>query len=213
MNPLTRTLCVLAVLVTGLSGCGGLSRPYPEKSLHALDVGSPEKSEAAKGTHVLKVENVWVADPFSALTFNYKVGESKFTSDYYNGFIAPPGRMLTGNLSSWLAASGIFSAVVSGENSADYDFVLETNVTALYGDYSDSKSPLAVIEAKFFLIDESGGRFVIAFQKQYRENEPISAISPDELVRGWDRGYRRMLESLSADLSKVSIVQGAAAER
>ena len=86
----------------------------------------------------------------------------------------------------------------------DHDLTLETNVTALYGDYSAAGSPLATIEAKFVLIQEQGKAFGLLCQKTYRESQPMEGKGPDKLVSGWEQGLHRMLEQLAADLQAVA---------
>ena len=95
-----------------------------------------------------------IAKPFDATGFVYKVAESRFTTDYYNGFIAEPDRLLTGELVNWLAASGEFGSVVEESSAADYRLTLESNVTELYGDYTNKTAPQAVMELKVFVIDD-----------------------------------------------------------
>ena len=197
------TACCAIAMVASLllcGGCGSLSKPYPEKSLYAIDLGELPAPEKSQETRVLRVDDVHVAKPFDGLAFVYQVSNSQFTTDYYNGFITSPDRIFSGALVDWLARSGLYSSVINGDSSADYQLTLETNVTQLYGDYSATGAPAAVIEAKFFLIDQTGGNYNIIFQKAYRHSEPMSAASPTELIRGWGKGYRNILTSLSEDL-------------
>jgi hypothetical protein len=111
--------------------------------------------------------------------------------------------LLTGELMSWLAASGPF-AVVLGSTGADYDLALETNVTALYGDYSEKAAPKAVIEARFVLVREQRGAYKVVFERVYREAEPLASEKPEDLVKGFGLAYRRMLARLTADLRTVA---------
>jgi cholesterol transport system auxiliary component len=196
----TGIVVALTVLITGLSGCAGLTRPYPEKSMFAISAGDPPAASAAPVPAVLRVQSVRLAKPYDERTFVYRTGESAFTADYYNGFVAEPDRLLTGEVVGWLSRSGLFSAVVGGTSTVDYDLTLETNITTLCGDYSVKGSPKAVIEARCFLVREQGGVYTILFQKVYRESEPFSGDKPEQLVKGWGQALRRLLESLAVDL-------------
>jgi cholesterol transport system auxiliary component len=199
-------VCVLSIgsmAIVLLSGCAGLTQPFPQKNLFAISVGDPSPAGAAPMKAVLRVQGVRVAKPYDELTFIYKTGDSAFTVDYYNGFIAGPDRLLTGELTRWLSESGLFATVVSGTSSVDYDLSLETSITGLYGDYSAKGSPKAVVEARFFLVNERGSSYDMLFQKAYRETEPVEGQKPEQLVKGWEKAFRRMLESLAADLRKV----------
>jgi cholesterol transport system auxiliary component len=205
-----RTRLALLVGLMVIAGCASLTKPYPGKNLYAISVGDPPATSAASGHGTLRVAVVRLAQPYDSLTFVYKIGDSKFTSDYYNGFIAPPDRMLTGELISWLSKSGLYSAVIGGGNSADSHLSIETEVSALYGDYSDPKSPSATLTARFFLIDSSGSSYRIVFQKLYTQTEPMANASPDELVKAWERAYRGILGSLVDDLKQLPAAESTA---
>ncbi len=193
-----------SLVSTWLSGCSGLTQPYPKKNLFAISAAVPAGSRASPVPAVLCVKAVRIAVPYDEKTFTYKTGESTFVADYYNGFVAEPDRLLTGELTRWLSESGVFRTVVNASSSVDYDLSLETNVTALYGDYSAKDSPKAVVEARVFLIRETGKPYNLLFQKVYRESEPLAGHGPEQLVQGWERGLGRMLEGLVADLRAVA---------
>src|SRR5277367_5209622 len=93
-------LALLALNVLCLGGCN-LSKPYPDKTLHTIELGDPPPVTGAASSAAVRVDRVRVAEPFNNTTFVYKVGDSTYTTDYYNGFIAEPGRLLTGDLSAW----------------------------------------------------------------------------------------------------------------
>jgi cholesterol transport system auxiliary component len=186
-----------------LSGGCSLTQPYPEKGFYGLSAAPlPQAGPAESG--VLKVEPLRIARPYADGNFIYKVGQEKFTSDYYNGFVTPPGRILSGLLVQWLSGSGLYQSVVDTESSADHDLVLDGNVTELYGDYSDAKAPKAILEVKFFLIRERAAGIVVLWEKSYRAAEPLPGGGPEKLVHGWGAGYRRILEELTTDLRTAS---------
>ena len=193
---------ILLLMLLGTAGCASLTQPYPQKNLYVISAGEPAAPGGSRSPSVLRIRPVRVAKPYDEKTFVYKTGESIFTVDYYNGFLADPSPLLTGELTRWLAASGGF-AVVLGSTGADHDLTLETNVTALYGDYSEKTSPKAVIEARFVLVREEKTAYKVVFEKMYRETEPLAGAQPEQLVKGFGQAYRRMLEKLTADLRTV----------
>src|SRR4051812_8795799 len=161
----------LVVCFAGILGCSSFSKPYPDKSLHTIDLSLSSQPKTASLTAanltstaaVLRVDSVRISEPFDGNSFVYRTGPSKFTNDYYNGFIAAPTRILTADLTEWLAESGMFASVVSGKSAAEYQYSLESNFTSLYGDYRPGQSPNAVIEATFFLIDQTEGQYKVVF--------------------------------------------------
>jgi cholesterol transport system auxiliary component len=189
-------------MMLGNIGCATLIQPYPQKNLYVIPVGNPTTVPAVSGGPVLRVQVVRIAKPYDEKTFVYKTGESAFRIYYYNGFVADPGRLLTGELITWLAQSGLFTAVVGGSG-VDHDLTLETNITALYGDYSVKGAPKAVLEASFVLIREQAKAYTPVFQNTYREVKPMDGGQPAQLIQAWGRAYARILEKLTADLQSV----------
>lgn len=199
---LLRTALAAALL---LAGC---SQPYPQRNQYSLNVGSTPNplqppaapATAPAGQAVLRVDVLRIAAPYSGNDFIYKVGANKYTSDYYNGFIASPQAILTGELIQWLGDANIFKAVVDSRTGIDHRLTLEGNVTALYGDYTDLKAPAAVVEIKFFLIREKDADAVIIRDKLYSARVPLSGRGASLLVAGWGEAYRQILQQLTDDL-------------
>ncbi len=194
----------LALLCLSLVSCEAMMKPAPDKAYFAIDVPPPAKAKASSDL-VLRVRRVNVATPYNARTFVYKVGEGKFESDYYNGFITTPAENLTGELIEWLAAGGPFASAIDGASSVSHQLVLESNVTALYGDYTDKQAPQAVIETKFFLMDDTGADVRIVFQKTYRQTAPVDGEEPAALVRAWNETWRKTFTALVNDLGQVNL--------
>lgn len=194
-------LIILAVFGTGCSAFS--TRPYPDKSLFALQVGPAPATKEARNPLVLRIQNLRISPPFDSNTFNYKTGAAQFTNDYYHGFIAPPAQLLTSELNTWLSQSGPFACVLDGASAADYQLILEGNVTAFYGDYTPGTTPQAVIEVKFFLIDITGDNYLVRFQKVYRRTEPLKGAKPEQLVHGWNQACQSVFEALAQDLRQL----------
>ena len=191
------------------AGCGSLSRPYPDKSLYGISAGDlPQRSDSPRHG-VLMVKRMRVNRQYADANFIYKTGSSQFKLDYYAGFIATPDHVFGGELANWLSRSGLYSSVVTAGSSAEYQSLLESNITELYGDYTQNP-PTAVIEARFFLIGESGGALAIKFQKTYRQTEPLGSPGADKLADGWNKAFREILTSLVNDLAQVPPGDGSA---
>lgn len=202
LTPRWPSMLLLLLTVCG-TGCSAFStRPYPDKSLYALKVGPAPASKDARSPLVLRIQNLRVSPPFDSNTFNYKKG-AKFTNDYYRGFIAAPAQLLTSELNAWLSQSGPFACVLDGASAADYQLLLEGNVTAFYGDYTPGTTPQAVLEVKFFVIDTTGNNYQVLFQKVYRQSTPLKGDQPDDLVNGWNQSCQAVFEALAQDLRQL----------
>lgn len=196
--------CLALGLISACTvGCG-LSRPYPEKALFALDPGQAPKAARPVSPAAVLIRSVYVASPFDAQTFFYKRAGSQYELDYYNGFVAAPGQLLTGTLLNWMGQSGLFAAAVESGSRMTAAYVLEANVTQMYGDYSDPKAPKARLAATFFLLDTRPVDAVIIFQKSYQASAPISPATPAAMAAAASAAYRSILVELTGDLAGVN---------
>ena len=203
---LTTAACVFLV------SCGPLSRPATDRELFTIEPGAPSqslapsrspesvlKTSSADGS-ALRVRRLQVANPYAGTEFVYRTAGGSFRTDYYNGFIAPPAELLTGAVLDWLSRAGAFASVVDSTSTVPTRYVLEGNVTALYGDYTDRKAPKAVIRMKVFVLDEQARGSRLAFQKEYEATAPVRTASVRSLVEGWNQAARSVLEKLQVDL-------------
>jgi hypothetical protein len=140
---------------------------------------------------------------YAAKSFVYARDHGAFESDFYNGFFVPPSAMFTDLMHRWLKASGLFGYVVDSSSYMEATHVLESKVTALYGDYSIRQSPLAVVQMEFLLL-QCGSKIPRAIlEKSYRFQIPIPGTSARELVSGWSVATWRILDGFARDVSKV----------
>jgi cholesterol transport system auxiliary component len=207
-----RAVAVVAAAVCTLAAsCGMLSQPAPEKALFAIDPGEPPAAVASSaprskasttmpGGAVLRVRRLRVASPYDGQEFVYRIKGDEFRSDYYNGFIAAPDQLLTGSLVAWVLRAGIFESVVDMSSGIPARYVLEGDVTALYGDYTDKAAPKAVMTVRVFLLDDADAGLRIIFQKEYNAAVPIDPGSAESLTKGLSHAFRQILEQMTADL-------------
>ena len=187
----------------GPAACG-LSKPYPAKQLYAIDVGTPQPVTAPLPGMTLRVLRARVSDPFSSREFQYLIAPNQFQQDYYANFVADPDRLLTSEIIEWMSAAGLYATVVDASSPVKADRSLQCVVTQLYGDMSDpAVSARAVVEARFFLLDETDVDAKVLFSKDYRQAEPVTGTGADKLTQAWGRAMRKILEQLTTDLRAV----------
>ncbi len=178
------SLGVTFAALLGAAGCTSLTQPYPQKNLYTLSAGQPVQVGGPRRL-TLRVQPVRIATPYNSRTFVYKSGPNAYTIDYYNGFLTDPDRLLTGELISWLETSGPF-AIVLGSSGADYDLSLETNVTALYGDYSVKTASKGRHRGEVRIGQGAGGCLQGGLPGG-PPGEPTAAWRPVRATRRWPR--------------------------
>ena len=108
--------------------------------------------------------------------------------------------MFTEQLRRWLQKSGLFSQVIVSDD-LPADMMLETAVTALYGEQRDQFSPQAVLEMQFFLMDNEEKNTKPLFQTGLRVEVDIEQSLPSDFVNGWQQGLEELLSTVEDDFS------------
>jgi cholesterol transport system auxiliary component len=187
----------LAVL-TGCSSAEKYDRKY--YVLHANRPAAPVRTQT---DYVLDVSRFTVDSAYSGSGLVCRVGESEYESDFYNEFLAAPAAMVTDETRNWLSRSRLFRRVLDPGSRIDPTHVIEGNVTALYGDFTDRSSPKAVIEMRVFLLKAKAGEEPLSvFGKTYRSSVGIESDGPEALVEALGRCLQTTLSALENDLAE-----------
>jgi len=205
-----RLMVLTTVLAVFAAGC--LSKQaYPRREFFAVDPGRPEPAPATGSAHdlVLRIGLVRVASPFASQRFVYRTGEPQYESDYYNGFVDGPDRLLTASLVEWMSSSGAFRAVIDGDSGARYDVEMETNVVELYGDYRQPSRPRAVVAVRVFVLERQGASSRVLFTRRYDATVEMPASpthgDPAALANAFGLAWRETLIQFTADIRQRSL--------
>ena len=198
------------VLSFFLTGCFNFNKSYPEKHFFVLSAKRSDKSSVSKSDVVLRISRFRVSPGFEGKSFVYRKGNSNYTSDFYNEFFISPGPMITEEVRKWLTGSGLFQHVISSSSPVEPTMELEGVISALYGDYRNTKAPGAVLEIQFFLVRNGPSQPVIVFQKTYHEETIIKGNSPGSLVEGWNLAMEHILTQLETNLKDLKLKEGKA---
>ena len=207
-----KTLLILFIgqlaLFSLLTGCFNFNKSFPEKRFFVLSASRSEKLSLSKLNAVLKIQRFRVSPQFEGKGFVYRKGNFNYESDFYNEFFISPGLMIAQEAGKWLSGSGLFKYVMSSSSPVEPTVELEGVISALYGDYRDTKVPKAVLEIQFFMVRNVSSRPVIIFGKTYHEETLIKGNSPDHLVAGWKLALEHILTKFETNLKDLDLKEG-----
>lgn len=192
-------------LLSLLTGCFNFKKNFPEKRFFVLSASRSEKLSSLKLNAILKIQRFRVSPQFEGKGFVYRKGNFNYESDFYNEFFISPGLMIAQEAGKWLSGSGLFKYVMTSSSPVEPTVKLEGVISALYGDYRDTKVPKAVLEMQFFLVRNVSSRPVIIFGKTYHEETLIEGISPDTLMAGWNLALEHILAKFETNLKDLDL--------
>jgi cholesterol transport system auxiliary component len=205
-----KSTCPVGVLVLllFLTGCLGMGRNSVEKRTFVLNAGRQGEVGSSATGAILRVRKFRVSPRYEGKGFVYRTGDLRFESDFYREFFTPPASLITEEVRKWLAESGPFEVVMDLSGQTGPMYILEGEIIDLYGDYNRGSLPRAVMDIRFFLINDVSGRSEMVFQKRYRKEPPLKSDSPDALVQGWNEALSQILTDLERDLRQVVLKTG-----
>lgn len=198
----------VVVLFVMLSGCVTIEKSYPDKHYFVLEVHRNVNPAKASGIGILEVVEARLSPRYAERSFVYRTSEARYESDFYNQFLVAPASLISEEIHKALARSHIFQHVIGSSSQLQPTHVLESGVSALYGDFRDINAPKAVLEMEFFLSREASGRSEIVLEKRYSQSVQLRARSPEALVKGWNEALDAILASFTADLKAVNLGPG-----
>ncbi|MGB2688080.1 MAG: hypothetical protein WBC36_03775 [Desulfobacterales bacterium] len=191
-----------------LTGCFNFNKSFPEKHFFVLSASRSEGLSVSKSDAVLRIRRFRVSPRFEGKGFVYREGNLNYASDFYNEFFISPASMIAEEVHKWLKRSGLFQYVMNSSSPVEPALELEGAISALYGDYRDTKVPKAVLEMQFFLVRNVSSQPVIVFGKTYHEEIFIKGNSPDALVTGWNLALEHILNKFETNLKDLDFKEG-----
>ncbi len=193
----------LTAALVCVAGCDYNAKVIDKQHQYMLAARRVSAAPRSPGKGVLKVRRFSISSPFETREFVYRKTNSEYASDFYNRFFAPPADLIAEETQQWLGASGVFANVIDSFSGADYDYMLEGDVKAVYGDYRRQSDPNAVMEIKFVLIDEHLTRDIVIFNMKYRSVQPTGDKTGPAMVEGFNACLAEILTNLEADLRRL----------
>ena len=192
-------------LIIFTTGCAKLDKSYPERKYYVFDVTPNVSASVPIPNSVLKIRRFRVSPAYHGNGFVYRISSDGYESDFYNQFFKSPSSLITQVVYKWASKSSPFEYVVEAPSEVTPDFILDGVINAIYGDYSASGSPKAILRIQIFLLIEVAAKREIVFSKTYREETDISSKSPTALMNGWNAALKAILTDLGSDLRKLNL--------
>jgi ABC-type uncharacterized transport system auxiliary subunit len=195
----------LAITVAaGLAACS-FTRPPVERATYDLAPARGAAPGASTQSVALKVKPFRTAPPYDGREFLYRKSDGQLVADFYNGFAAGPGELVTTATTEWLKGSGLFGAVLEPGISADAAYALEGAVLAVYGDLRDGKRPAAVLDVQVYVVRAGPEGRELVLDRRFSERVDLPDAAPEALAKGYNEALARILGRLERDLGALAL--------
>jgi uncharacterized lipoprotein YmbA len=191
------TLLLAGLAAALLAACA--SSPPPKPHYFLLDPGRPPSMEALRPSETpasAAVSFVDVAAPFASDGFVYQTGTHHWETDPYNQFLVSPADMMTSILRNWTRDSGLYGDVAGPVAGGGQEFLIDCDLTELYGDFRNPSAPRAVLTLEVQVTRATDKGRVIVLRKTFRKMVPVAARTPAALVDAWNEALRQELSLL-----------------
>lgn len=132
-DPMRRraALPALAALLAA-AGCSVLpDRPYQESLRFALSPQRPARQAAPRGAPVLQLRLMRAAPGLDQRGLRLAGADGVVAVEFWSEWTAPPAELAEEALRQWMAASGLFAAVVAPGSRLNAEMVMEGELTRL----------------------------------------------------------------------------------
>jgi cholesterol transport system auxiliary component len=203
MPLLRRRLLLLLPPALGAAACSVLpSRPYREVQRYALLPERPRREPPAKRGPVLLLRSVRAAPGMENRGLRIVGGSGQVESEFYDEWAAPPVELVEEAMRQWLAASGLFAAVVSPGSRLRAGLVLESELLRLH---AEPRAGLARAGLAALLLEEQrdGGQPRILGQFTPEGTAPLPGGARREDTVPATEAVAAMREALAAALAAL----------
>lgn len=187
-----------------LAGCG-IKNDYTKKQmfrLHANGTTPADQSNRSTGAPLV-VKRLDISPEFDGAGFIYRVGQNRFTQDYYNNYITSPARMISDVMLEALVDSPQFAPAPNNRIPDDI-FQLWGKITALYCDRRNASHVSAVVTMALNLDRLNKDGFIPVLAKTYSSQIPLGAdTSPSAYIQALNRGLAEIVKNILSDFKQL----------
>nr|WP_321403477.1 ABC-type transport auxiliary lipoprotein family protein [uncultured Desulfobacter sp.] len=198
------TLTCILTATAFLTGCG-IKNDYTKKQifrLYADDNAPADESNRSTGAPLV-VKRLDIAPEFSGAGFVYRVGQSRFTQDYYNNYMTSPDRMISDVMFEALVQSPLFAPAPSNRVPENV-YQLWGKITSLYCDRRNESQVSAVVTMALNLDRLNKAGFTKVLSKTYTRQIPLgNDTSPQGYVTALNRGLAEIVKDILSDYQNL----------
>lgn len=191
-----RTFLLGAALAA--SACSVLpSQPYLQRRDWPLAVTRPRAVPAPPHAPVLLVRSVQAAPGLEPRGVQVLQPDGSVRIEFYEQWAVPPAEAVDDDLRRWLAASGLFAAVLAPGSRMTADLVLEGELTALHADLANKTAEAALA---LVLIDLHPSPARVLLQRTLRAQVALDGADAPAVVRAQVAAVTELLRATEAAL-------------
>ena len=190
---------VLLGATAGLAGCSILpSRPYLEKREWPLDVRRPVILPPRPRGKVLLVRTLRAAPGLEARGLQVVQADGSIRTDFYEEWSVPPTDAMEDVLRRWLAASGLFSAVLAPGSRLRADLAIEGELLALLANPAERVCHASL---GLVLLDLRPVTARVLLQAEETATAPLAGSTPPDVAHAGQGAVARLMAKIEADVS------------
>ena len=184
-----------------LAGCSILpARPYVEKREWPLDVRRPATLPPNPAGKVLLVRTLRVAPGLEARGLQILQADGSVRTDFYEEWTVPPADAVEDVLRRWLAASGLFSAVLAPGSRLRADLALEGELLSLLARPADR---LSRVSLGLVLLDLRPSPVRVLLQTDVAATAPLDSGEPPAVAHAGQAALASAMQMVEAQIASV----------
>jgi cholesterol transport system auxiliary component len=194
-----RRLTLGAALGLAAARCSLLpSQPYVELREWPLSVSRPASLPPRAHGKTLLVRTIQAAPGLDGRGLRVLQADGSVRSEFYERWAVQPADGVTDSLRRWLAASGLFAAVLAPGSVSSSDLALEGELTALHVDLANNTGTVALAVV---LIDQHPNPVRVLLQKTERATVALTSTDTPALVHAQIAALEEVLRATEADIA------------
>jgi cholesterol transport system auxiliary component len=192
-----RRLALATILAT--AGCSLLpGRPYVERRDWPLVVRRPVTLPPRASGKILLVRTVTASPELGTRGLQWLEQDGSVHVDYYEQWAVPPAQAVDDDLRQWLAASGLYAAVLAPGSRLTANLVLESQLETFIADVPSgmARASLAVV-----LLDQQPNTAKVLLQRTITAETKLPGANVPDLVDALRAALREVLQQTESALA------------